>query len=360
MAAEDNKSIVVITGAAGNIGQSIATELRNEHTIVGLDVEGKKADFPLIDVDLSSGQSVNTALEKIRETYGDKIAAVIHLAAYFDFTGEDNPLYTEVNVDGTRNLLRALQNFEVERFIYSGTMLVHEAGKPGEIIDEGKPINPKWAYPQSKADAEAVIKAESGKIPYLLLHLAGLYDDESAVPTLAHQIARIYGRDLKSRLYAGDLKAGQSLLHKNDLVRLFRLAVEKRHMLVPDAVILAGETEAVSYEELQNLIGSLIHGKEEWTTLSMPKPLAKAGAWVEEKAEPIIPDAIDGGEKPFIRPFMVDMADDHYALDISRANDQLGWRPRHSIRDTLPKIVNSLKADPEAWYERHGITLENE
>jgi nucleoside-diphosphate-sugar epimerase len=131
MAAEDNKSIVVITGAAGNIGQYVATELRNDHTIVGLDVEGKKADFPLIDVDLSSGQSVNAALEKIRDTYGDKIAAVIHLAAYFDFTGEDNPLYKKVNVDGTRNLLRALQNFEVERFIYSGTMLVHEAWQAG-------------------------------------------------------------------------------------------------------------------------------------------------------------------------------------------------------------------------------------
>jgi nucleoside-diphosphate-sugar epimerase len=150
------------------------------------------------------------------------------------------------------------------------------------------------------------------------------------------------------------------LLHKDDLVRLFHLAVEKRNALPHEAVLLAGEAEAVTYEEFQNLIGGLIHGKDEWTTLSMPKPLAKAGAWVEEKAEPIIPDAIDGGEKPFIRPFMVDMADDHYALDISRVHDQLGWKPRRSIRETLPKIVNSLKADPEAWHARHDITFESE
>ena len=51
----------------------------------------------------------------------------------------------------------------------------------------------------------------------------------------------------------------------------------------------------------------------------VPKPIAKIGALAEDKAEPVIPDDIDKGEKPFIRPFMIDMADDHYALDIARA-----------------------------------------
>jgi hypothetical protein len=43
--------------------------------------------------------------------------------------------------------------------------------------------------------------------------LAGLYDDHTAVPTLAHQIARIYERDMHSHLYSGNLEAGQSLVH---------------------------------------------------------------------------------------------------------------------------------------------------
>ena len=50
---------------------------------------------------------------------------------------------------------------------------------------------------ESKAAAEAVIREEHGEIPYVLLHLAGLYDDRTAVPTLAQQIARIYERDLQ-------------------------------------------------------------------------------------------------------------------------------------------------------------------
>ena len=53
---------------------------------------------------------------------------------------------------------------------------------------------------------------------------------------------------------------------------------------------------------------------------------------------------------------MVYMADDHYALDISRARALLGWSPKHRLLDTLPAIVADLKADPQAWYERNKLT----
>lgn len=88
----------------------------------------------------------------------------------------------------------------------------------------------------------------------------------------------------------------------------------------------------------------------------MPAPLARLGAWAQDKAEPLIPDAIDQGEKPFIQPFMINMADDHYALDIQRAEQWLGWRPRHRLEDELPGMTANLKRDPAAWYERNKIT----
>lgn len=349
------RPVVLITGAAGSIGRALAGELASDFEVVGLDVAGKKADFALIDVDLTSDDSVILAFQKFARSHGRRIAAVVHLAAYFDFTGEENPLYAKVNVEGTRRLLRALQKFEVGRLIYSGTMLVHEAGEPGERIDESTPIAPKWAYPKSKAAAEAVIREEHGRIPYLIFHLAGLYDDEGGVPTLAQQIARIYEEDFKSRFYSGDVRAGQAFIHRADMMTLFRKAIEKRDELPPDLTLVAGEREAHSYEALQNRIGRLIHGEKEWTTLAVPKPLAKAAAWIEERAEPFIPDDFDQGEKPFIRPFMIDMADDHYALDISRAEKLLGWRPEHSIMKSLPHIVAALKRDPVGWYGKHKM-----
>jgi nucleoside-diphosphate-sugar epimerase len=52
---------------------------------------------------------------------------------------------------------------------------------------------------------------------------------------------------------------------------------------------------------------------------------------------------------------MIDRADDHYELDISRAEKLLGWRPRHNLIDTLPEIISNLKADPDKWYKENKL-----
>ncbi len=103
-----------------------------------------------------------------------------------------------------------------------------------------------------------------------------------------------------------------------------------------------GEPETPSYEELQNRIGQLIHGEEEWETFEVPKPVAKAGVW-----------SMDLFGDPFIKPWMIDRADDHFELDISRAKNLLDWKSRHSLMDELPEMINVLKADPAAWYEKN-------
>lgn len=352
----DTRPLVIITGAAGDIGSALVAALSDRYRIVGLDVEGKTADCDLIAVDLSSDTSVEAALEVLAGRYGRSVASVIHLAAYFDFTGEDSPLYRTVNVEGTRRLLAGLQAFAVEQFIYSGTMLVHRPGRPGEPIDERTPVEPRWAYPKSKAAAEEVVRRERGGIPCVLLHLAGLYDERTAVPTLAEQIRRIYERDPASHAYPGSLETGQSLLHKDDMIDAFVRAVDRRKELPPETTILVGEARAMSYGELQDRIGKLIHG-EEWPTLIVPKPIAATGARLAELAEPIVPDAIDQGEKPFIKPFMVELADDHYELDISTARELLGWEPQHAIGSVLPRLVANLKSDPVAWYDANRLTL---
>ena len=346
---------MLITGAAGDIGSALAQALAYDYTVVGLDRAGKKASIPLIEADLTSQASIRAALQAVRERHGTRIASVVHLAAYFDFTGEDNPLYEQVNVQGTRALLRELQAFDVEQFLYSGTMLVHEAASPGERITEDQPIAPGWAYPRSKAAAEEVIRQERGRIPVVLLHLAGVYDEQRCVPTLAYQIAQVYTRGFQSHLYSGDTRVGQSLLHKEDMVDAFRRAIDRRRALPEETVLLIGEPDPMGYDELQDAIGQLVHGEKEWTTLRIPKAAAKAGAALQQKLEPVIPDAVDHGRKPFIRPFMITLADDHYALDIGRARELLGWEPRHRIRGTLARLVASLKRDPPAWFRSHGL-----
>lgn len=348
---KSDKGLVLITGVNGRIGSAVARRLAARFSeVVGFDQQAPSPpppDCTRIPVDVSSEASVRDGLGILRVHHGERIACVVHLAAYYDFLGKPSPKYDAVTVEGTRRLLRGLQSFQVEQFVFSSTMLVHKPGEPGEFINEDWPIGATWAYPQSKVRTEALIHDERGAIPTVILRLAGVYDDVCHSPPLAHQIQRIYERQLASRLYSGSTSHGQAFVHLEDVVDAIERAVERRRQLPPEIAILIGETEALSYDELQHTFMRLIHGKPESAeTQSVPGLVAKVGAWVQDH----IP-----GQDPFIKPWMIDRANDHYALDITRARTLLGWEPKRSLRQTLPKMVAALKADPLGWYREHGL-----
>lgn len=62
------------------------------------------------------------------------------------------------------------------------------------------------------------------------------------------------------------------------------------------------------------------------------------------------------GIDSFVKPWMIDRANDHYAIDISGARELIGWQPKRSLRETLPKVLEALKADPQGWYKENGLT----
>jgi nucleoside-diphosphate-sugar epimerase len=348
------RGVVLITGYAGAIGSALAAHLSRRYRVVGLDVGCKSDDC--IEADITSDEALAKAFEQVRQRCGPRIASVIHLAAFFDMTGEPNPLYQTVNVQGTERLLRALGGFEVEQFIYASTMLVHAPTEPGRPIDEAWPIEPRWAYPESKVAAEEVVRTRHGRIPLLVLRIAGMYTDQCDSATLAQQIQRIDRRTMLSRVFPGDTGRGQAFVHLDDLTDAVARAVDRRHELPAEQTLLLGEPgRPMGYRDLQDEFGRLIHG-EPWPTTEIPKSVAKAGAWLQDKAEDIVPDAIDQGEEPFIKPFMIDLADDHFELDVAHAEQRLGWRPRRSLKETLPKMIDALKRDREAWYARHKLT----
>jgi nucleoside-diphosphate-sugar epimerase len=300
-------------------------------------------------LDLTSEESVAHSLFDVRDRHGEQIASVIHLAAYYDFAGAESDLYEKITVQGTERLLGGLKDFQVEQFVFSSTMLVQAPCEPDERIHEKSPLEPKWDYPQSKLDTEQRIRAQHGEIPIVLLRIAGVYDDRGHSIPLANQIQRIYERRLTAGVFPGDITHGQSFVHLDDLVDVFERTIQRRHSLPPELTLLIGEPDTSSYDELQRAFGWLLHG-EEWTTATVPKPLAKAGAWFEGVI------ATEENE-PFIKPWMIDMADDHYALDITRARRLLGWEPKHSLRDTLPRMIAALKDDPIAWYRENNLTI---
>lgn len=345
-----HKPLIIVTGSSGMIGSAVIRTLVPQYAMAGFDRPGPPYPPPeaeCVSVDIRDRDTLDYGMARLRYAYGNRIASVIHLAAYYDFSGEPSDLYEEVTVRGTERLLAALEGFEVEQFIFSSTMLMHEPGEPGKPINEAGPIVGTWAYPQSKIDTEQVIQAQRGHIPAVFLRIAGVYTDICDSIPLAHQMQRIYENRLTSHVYPGDTSRGQAFVHLDDVVDALVRTVERRQSLPPETAFLIGEPETYSYQQLQRRFGQLIHGEDDWTTQSIPKAIAKTGAWVQDK--------IPGLEEPFIKPWMIDRADDHYELDITRARSILGWQPKHRLIDTLPHMAEALLQDPAGWYQRHGL-----
>jgi nucleoside-diphosphate-sugar epimerase len=339
------KGLVIVTGSCGRIGANVVRRLDPDFQIVGFELLKAlyaAADEELVPVDLTSDESVHQAFTHIKDTYGTKISSVIHLAAYYSFDQKHSPLYEQVTVKGTERLLSALQGFELEQFIFSSTMLVYAPGRPGHPINEESLVSPKWDYPLSKVHTEKVIHEMRGRAKTVILRIAGVYDDHCHSIPISHQIQRIYENQLESRLLSGDIYHGASFLHMSDLVDAIDLAVRKRRELPEELVLLLGEPKTLSYDQLQRMISRLIRGSE-FTTWRVPKWFAKLGAAIQGMI-PFIP-------KPFVKPWMIDLADDHYELDISKAKKILGWAPKHTLEQTLPIMIEELKRNPAAWYK---------
>jgi nucleoside-diphosphate-sugar epimerase len=346
-----NKPIVLVTGSSGLIGSAVVHRLADTYTVVGFDKPGLPNPPPeakAMDVDLTDDASVKRGLHELKAHFGPSLAGVVHLAAYYDFSGAPSPLYEQVTVRGTERLLQGLHalQFEVGRFIFSSTMLVHAPCEVGQKIDEQWPLDPKWDYPRSKVRTEHVIAVERGRTPVLILRIAGVYTDRCQSLPLSHQIQRIAEKQLESHVFPGDLTHGQSMVHLDDLAEAIRLGIDRGPSLPDISIVLIGEDRVMSYGQLQDAFGRLLWDKP-WETREIPKVVAKTGSWLENHLDP--------WGNFFIKPWMIDLCDDHYDLDISRAKQQLGWSPRHALEQSLKTMIDALNDDAVKWYEENKL-----
>lgn len=85
------KPVVLVTGISGLIGTRIIEAFSADYHIVGLDVKPVQThmgEVDWIECDLTDDASPRDALTAVREKrQGDRLASVIHLAAYYDFSG---------------------------------------------------------------------------------------------------------------------------------------------------------------------------------------------------------------------------------------------------------------------------------
>lgn len=352
-----NGGAVLVTGAAGRIGRAVSRRLLDAgYHVFGVERPGgsgvAEGVIPL-PADLSGSDASAGVLRRLRDEAGSHLAAVVHLAAFYDFTGRPSPLYESLNVGATVRLLRGLnrQGFDVGRFVFASTLHVHAPGRPGERLTEDSPLGPTWAYPASKLAAEEAVTRERGAVPAVRLRIAGVYDDGCHSLPLSHQIRRVHARALSAHFYPANPFHGQAYVHLEDVTDAIARCIERSAGLPPDVPLLLGEPYAPAYQTLQARLSRLLHG-EYWTPVRVPAWAARVGAWAREIAPAtVIPLLGDD----FLHPWMIDRAGDHYAVDCSRARDLLGWSPRRRLLDTLPLMVTALRRDPAAFYAEHDL-----
>lgn len=347
--AKSKKEKVIITGSSGLVGKSIIEALQNEYTVLGLDIES--GDLPnqhFYQCDLTDNRSVSDTLQSVQSDWGAEFASCIHLAAFYDFSGEPNEMYEELTVQGSKRLAQGLQNLKVEQLIFSSSILVMKPvdRENGKMTAEST-VDASWPYPQSKLDAEQTLKENRGSIPLVILRIAGVYDDNCHSLPLSQHIRRIYEKEIEASFFPGDSDCGQAYIHRDDLAQTVKRTVEKRSELPEEETFLIAEPDIMSHCDLQEEIGRAIHGKA-WPTFPIPKPVAKAGAWIQENIL---------GQDKFIKPWMVDLADDHYPVDLSRVKESLNWEPERSLRNTLPRMLQRLKQNPQKWFQENGLEV---
>lgn len=344
------KKVMIITGALGRIGQACIRRYKDKYQIVGMDIfERQQEGVEHIVVDLSSDESVKKAMDYVRNKYGSRLGPVLHLAAYYSFSKSDFAPYEHITIEGTRRILDNLKNFEVEQFHFSSTLLVYKPCEPGERITESWPVEPKWDYPRSKVLTEKIIREHPSNFPKVVMRIAGCYDDECHSIPISNNIQRIYEHQLEGHLYPGHLSHGNPFLHLEDLVDAYSCAIERVGQLPRYFLVNIGEDRTIPYGELQNMISQILDNKE-YSVFRIPKWVAKTGAWVENKLP---------GMHGFIEPWMIDLADDHFEIDISLAKKDLGWTPKHFLGTSLPVMMRLLKTDPVKWYKINGLPISN-
>lgn len=150
---------VLITGANGIVGTAIVDSLggRSEYAFTALDVE-PHPDRETIVADVANYDELRPAF--------DGVDAVVHMAVYAPgFVDESWEDILRVNVRGTRNVLRAAADAEVESVIFGSTNHVvgmYEREHAPEIydptfgltVDHTDPVRPDSTYGVSKLFGE--------------------------------------------------------------------------------------------------------------------------------------------------------------------------------------------------------------
>lgn len=327
---------VLITGATGLLGRHMLDVLRADGVSVRIfarpssDVRPLQMSSQSLDIirgTLEDGESIRRAVAGVEYIF--HLAGHLSAAAPFSTNG-GSPLYQRVNVDFTSHLLAEAAAAGVRHFVFASSSSVYDAAVLVPTPEDA-PLGPESAYGRSKLAAETkVMEWHERGMATTIVRPALIYGpgDRHFMP-LALSLARLPllplvngGRTLFDMVYARDVaelmwRAAQA---NTDGCRIYN----------------AGPGSPTTLEDLVTAFHNLTGRGPRIVPVS--STMVRRFRWL---ARPLAARLAPGAEVA-LSPRGIELMSLDLFLDMSRAADELGYRPRFSLEEGLQLTLDAL------------------
>jgi nucleoside-diphosphate-sugar epimerase len=350
---------MIITGASGFVGRHLLEFFKDKFRIYGLarrsQMRSKAPVHPNIkwfQADIADRRSIESVFKQIAAEGGAEI--VIHLAAYYDFSGEQHPEYYRTNVEGLRNILDLCGLVGTRHFIFSSSLAASAFPQPGGALTETSLADGNHIYAKTKKIGEDMLAEYRDVFPSVIVRFAALFSDWCEYPPLYVFLDTWLSGRWNHRVLGGMGHSAIPYLHVHDVSRFLSCLIDKLPILAPGQVVIASPDGAVSHLALFRVATREYLGHRV-KPLFLPKPFCRPGMWVRDVMGRML------GERPFERTWMAEYIDCQMTVKASQSRALLGWepRPRLEILRRMPFLIENLKVDPLEWNRRNHAAMKS-
>ena len=164
--------ISLVTGATGHIGYALLKELVDSGEKVRILIRKDSKQFDGIDCEKVYGDV--TDLDALLTAFED-VDVVYHLAGIIDINADQEDMIWNVNVGGTKNVVKACQEKGVRRLVYASSVDAFKPLPDNQVMKEVSSFNPDeldGTYAKTKATATQFVLDEvaAGRIDAVVTH----------------------------------------------------------------------------------------------------------------------------------------------------------------------------------------------
>jgi nucleoside-diphosphate-sugar epimerase len=349
---------ILVTGASGFIGRHFVIAVSEKFRLFCIARRSQRevgipfrSTIHWLQADITKWKELLNIYEYIK-SHGN-VDYVLHLAGYYDFTQQENPVYEQVNVIATRHLLELSNMLKVKRFLFSSSVAACNFPPRGKAITEESPADADFPYACSKRRAELLIQEYSECFPCSIVRLAAVYSDWCEYPMLYMLLKHWLSKNkIMSRIVAGHGDSAIPYIHIRDLIKLFLRIIDISDTLPQLGLYIAGPTGSVSHNELFKTATRYYYGHDV-KSFKIPKFFARMGFYVLCFSGWLI------GKEMLEKPWMAEYIDKNLVIDASATYTALGWKPtpRYHILRRLLYLTEKMTSQPKEWTYRNEILL---